>query len=204
MGCDIHFAVEHKRKFDWEVVPHITYDERNYEAFGILAGVRGDGFPPISPPKGEPHDLSEELRDDDVRGSDHSVTWLSVDEIVAYDWAQTATLSGIVTPATYAAWRRRQEWDGPLNNYPKSYSQGVSGPKVRIVSNEEMDAYVEENKDALENDSTFFTNSHLYTKVEWDVMASVAAGPFYNVVIPQMVRVQRKGGQVRAVFGFDN
>ena len=204
MGCDIHFAVEHKRKFGWEVVPHITYSERNYEAFGILAGVRGDEFPPISPPKGEPNDLSEELRNDGVRGSDHSVTWLSLDEIVAYDWAQTATLSGIVTPATYVAWRRRQEWGGALNNYPKSYSQGVYGPKVRIVSNVEMDAYVEENKDALENDSTFFTNSHLYTKVEWDVMASVAAGPFYNVVIPQMVRVQRKGGQVRAVFGFDS
>jgi len=56
---------EKRRRFEW-------YGDRNYNAFAILADVRngygfagcdtGDGFVPISTPKGFPDDMCEEVR----------------------------------------------------------------------------------------------------------------------------------------------
>jgi len=73
-------------------------DHRSYFIFSILAGVR-DHFsrawnpddrpiPPISEPKGLPSDATPEyaaaVEDEGPGGHTHS--WLTVEEIIAYDW----------------------------------------------------------------------------------------------------------------------
>jgi hypothetical protein len=67
------------------------YDDRNYELFSVLANVRnGYQIAPISEPRDYPdnmHQVSKWLLDgyDFV---DHSPTWLSLEEVLAYDWSQ--------------------------------------------------------------------------------------------------------------------
>lgn len=67
------------------------FDDRNYELFSVLANVRnGYDIQPISNPRGYPmdmHDVTGWLLDgwDFV---DHSPTWLSLEEVLAYDWSQ--------------------------------------------------------------------------------------------------------------------
>lgn len=79
------------------------YSDRLYVVFAALAGVRNyaasprvDGqaqpLAPIAEPRGLPADMSAETRDlieDDMDG--HSDTWLTLDEVLAYDWDQPIT-----------------------------------------------------------------------------------------------------------------
>ena len=68
------------------------YADRNYEVFSVLANVRnGWGIKPIDEARGYPEDMhavSKWLLDgyDYV---DHSPSWLSLDEVLAYDWNGT-------------------------------------------------------------------------------------------------------------------
>ena len=60
------------------------YDGRNYELFGILAGVRSNGFDPIDYPRDLPDDVSEEIRDEHMDwGSDaHSASYYYLSELL--------------------------------------------------------------------------------------------------------------------------
>lgn len=75
------------------------YDNRNYELFSVLADVRnGYDINPIAEAKGYPEDMhavSKWLLDgwDYVH---HSPTWLSLDEILAYDWKGTKSPSYVI------------------------------------------------------------------------------------------------------------
>lgn len=56
MGCDIHGWVEAKIGKKWVAIAELADDGRNYERFGLLAGVRGaTGVIP----KGIPKDVSD-------------------------------------------------------------------------------------------------------------------------------------------------
>lgn len=82
MGCDIHMHVECKHDGVWKRHNVEIYKGRNYELFGILAGVRGNSTP-ISYPKGLPVDVSYEvMQGHDLWGwGNHSASWLTFDEI---------------------------------------------------------------------------------------------------------------------------
>ena len=104
MGCDIHMRVEYKYKGDsewksgehycknkdgsYEVVP--IYDERSYNLFSILAGVRNNSLEPIIPimewRKGFPSDACEETVTEYLSwdGDSHSTTWYSMSELEQY------------------------------------------------------------------------------------------------------------------------
>ncbi len=58
MGCDIHGWVEVRDGGKWVAVREIKDQERNYQRFAALAGVRGEG----PPAKGMPHDISDTVR----------------------------------------------------------------------------------------------------------------------------------------------
>lgn len=64
------------------------YKTRDYQLFGILAGVRGGHFPSISPPKGIPSDLSYQTMGDVLRWGTggHSHSYLTLEELEAYSW----------------------------------------------------------------------------------------------------------------------
>ena len=68
MGCDIHSLAQVRKNGKWvTVLQTVAGDHRNYDTFAVLADVRngygfagcdtGDGFEPISEPKGFPSDF---------------------------------------------------------------------------------------------------------------------------------------------------
>jgi len=92
MGCDIHGFLEYRYANDkswWDMctIP----DDRNYDLFGILAGVRNYvNATPISKPKGIPEDASYRVKDGikDWGVDGHSHSWLTWKEIKEYNWAE--------------------------------------------------------------------------------------------------------------------
>ena len=67
------------------------WDDRHYELFSVLANVRnGYNIEPISTPRGYPmdmHDVSQWLLDG-FDYAEHSRTWLSLEEVLAYNWSK--------------------------------------------------------------------------------------------------------------------
>jgi hypothetical protein len=98
MGADIHSFVESQDdKGVWRVVPwpHGEWPDegpfgvRNYGVFGWLADVRNySAVPVIAPLRGLPEDVTSGVRADRDRmdGDAHSASWLSVDELLAFDY----------------------------------------------------------------------------------------------------------------------
>jgi hypothetical protein len=76
MGCDIHGWVEKKKDQNngWVAVCKLKNDDRNYDRFAKLAGVRGDG----PEPNGIPQDVAEttKLDIDSWDADGHSHTYL--------------------------------------------------------------------------------------------------------------------------------
>lgn len=68
------------------------WTDRNYLLFAILANVRNRyNIQPISLPKGLPYDVSPELKkqSDEENGDAHTRSWLTLKELLEYDWQQT-------------------------------------------------------------------------------------------------------------------
>lgn len=115
MGTDIHVYIEQKKfknenstMFKWISVDEWIYDtfseemevpfskrywkDRNYLLFAILANVRNRyNVQPISAPKGLPDDVSPEVKNqsDEENGDAHTRSWLTLKELIEYDWQQT-------------------------------------------------------------------------------------------------------------------
>jgi hypothetical protein len=127
MGCDIHIALEKlNNKGQWVDINAYKINEyydpddewekeeyrridcyrgRNYELFSALCGVRSNGEPKISEPRGLPHDCSSKIKSDYASwGVDaHSANWNTFDELVYYN-EQNPNIkrSGMVSPEVYA------------------------------------------------------------------------------------------------------
>lgn len=94
MGCDIHCYLERKDGDRWELVDAVKID-RDYNLFGILAGVRNQGgWNPIASQRGLPDDASEELKAIEFSStnpndplSTHSHSWLTIAELIEYPWS---------------------------------------------------------------------------------------------------------------------
>jgi hypothetical protein len=101
LGCDIHMFIEKRvdNQFPWEADEHhvievedvvddveytttkeISADGRDYNLFGILAGVRGDGC--LYDIRGLPNNVSDVIMQasDSIGVDGHSHSYLSVDE----------------------------------------------------------------------------------------------------------------------------
>lgn len=178
------------------------YADRNYEAFAILAGVRNRfGIEPIAEPRGLPADMSDAVRaldseegcENDICLGDHSQSWLTVEEILAYDADQAVTISGFVTPPEFEKWR--------ADGRPDGYCQGVGGGGVEIVTNEQM-AKLIDSGDINPAGGVALRTSY-YTKVEWQRSYHEAAGSFFSRVLPALVALGPPD-KTRIVFGFDS
>ena len=120
MGCDIHIKIEKRVDNTWVDVPWTSsdkreyspkhdptgklelsdyFDGRNYNLFGILADVRqgtwGDNIPPIAEPRGIPEDSpwfnESESSDFDTWFGDHSFSFVTLKELLDYDWDASYT-----------------------------------------------------------------------------------------------------------------
>lgn len=102
MGCDIHILCEIKYPGEpwklWLKRPYISYDSykdpynyandeidcisgRNYEFFGILAGVRSMFHKPIADGRGVPKDATKETLEWLDENEYHSITWCNIREM---------------------------------------------------------------------------------------------------------------------------
>ena len=155
MGTDIHIFAETFADEKWHLADVDLPEYRNYWAFAVLADVRngygfagfdkGDPITPISQPRGLPDDLSQGLRappDPDEEDfsregiwlGNHSFSWVTLGELLAYDLDAPMTLRGMVpaesarrfretgeAPRSYVAWTQqpgfeRIEWQEPIRN----------------------------------------------------------------------------------------
>jgi hypothetical protein len=223
----------------------ILADVRN--GYGFAGVDTGDGFVPIAEPRGLPDDLGpeiqsalnleEEMRDDDDYDSywdnpqridlgEHSFSWLTVEEILAYDWTRTTTKRGWVDPWNFELWRR----DGK----PQGWSGGIEGVGIEHISNAAMSRMLDsgeiewvddENTDwfhgrryttplqrsmadwSLPEGSTGATIAapqvQHYTQVEWEVPYTDQAAYFLKVLQRDIVPLGDPD-KVRLVFGFDS
>ena len=181
------------------------YDGRNYDLFGILADVRngrgfagcntGDGFIPISEPKGLPDDLSETIRNEaDEWGCDgHSRTYFSLKELLDYDWNQFTTKRGWVGENEFKLFLEKGRPDG--------WSGDVGGSCVAHITNNEM-------KDIVNGITRKEEDKSYYTQIEWKTFYYESASCFYTDTIPQLKKIAEDNGitedDVRIVFWFDN
>lgn len=239
MGTDIHLYVERREGAKWvscdvwetdkyepgiKTVPYGKhfYDDRNYDLFAILANVRngsgfagvdtGDGFVPLSEPRGLPEDMSPELTAEATRSMEHTPSWVTLKELMDYDWTRTTLKRGVVNAAEYAKWAA---WRRGQNLGPESYCGGVSGRDVRHVSEEEMATIVRDaEKAARSGAGANLCNSdvweavgaplkNLYCRVSWTTPYYRAANEFLSECVPRLWRLG-KPEDVRLVFWFDS
>ncbi len=178
------------------------YDGRNYSTFSILANVRngrgfagiktGDGFNFISEPKGIPEDACPEYKQEcEAYGSDgHSHSFLTVAEIMAFDWTQTSTIEGELDGETFEKWER---WGRNQGENPATWCGSTSGPRIKHVSEDEMRQLIKAGAD--------LTNT--YTRCRWEQKYYQCAKAFLSETMPKLWRLG-KPEDVRAVFFFDN
>lgn len=106
MGCDIHMYVEYRFDGKWVCGDYFSkspyyngvdpyepkyslvdiYDYRDYDLFGVLAGVRNREVPCISEPRGLPNDCNDFIKKEyEVWWCDaHSCSWLTLQEIIDF------------------------------------------------------------------------------------------------------------------------
>lgn len=200
-----------------EVYKDWAWDGRNYDLFAILANVRngygfagvktGSGFIPILQAlgiltydddtyirRGIPINVSEFVQTAFYEwGEDgHTPTWLTIQELVDYPlWTTGLTVkTGWVNQAEYETFLK--------NGKPNGWSGGVSGGRVRHISNEEMSRLIE-GKTMKEADASY------YTQVEWVESYADRVGDFYTETIPALKALAGDDlTSVRIVFWFDN
>lgn len=211
MGCDIHLCVEKRVDGEWVAVKreHEWYKEktvdwlwhgRNYSLFAILADVRngygvagvdtGEGYIPISQPRGLPFGTSDEVRGEaqDWGYDGHSHSWLTLRELQEYDWQRVTKRVGWVNDKEYAHFRE--------HGRPREWSGGVSGRSVMHLTNEMMDALLDGH--IIKRDDLYY-----YTLVEWEETYRESVKHALDEIMPKLVKLGDPD-DVRIVFWFDN
>lgn len=249
MGCDIHFFVERRDTTinrwvsadSWEMeddgrtqyVPYQKeyYNDRNYNLFAILADVRngrgfagddmGDGFVPVSMPKGLPGNVSANVEACAKRwnGDGHSHSWLTIRELMEYDWTQTSTLRGWVSGPEFLEWSNWRRGDGAG---PKCYCGSVDGPNIEHVPVEEMERRIASIRETISaeqglnarqiyarvKDRVSATLGLVYCQAQWQSPYYREAGAFLSETMPRLWKLMLDGTgkpeDVRIVFWFDN
>jgi hypothetical protein len=221
MGCDIHVYVEKRVDGQWRAAdkysdedgigPDVSYDDRvyvgrNYRLFSVLAGVRKhDMLPVIAEPRDLPEDVSPEVRAaSDSWGVDgHSHSWLTLRELLDFDWTQECTFSTTVTGQEFARWSR---YDRGQKNEPDWSFGSRGGPGIVTVPMAEMDARLA----ALTPQARWADHpewERLNVPITWEQPVARSVGSFLSETVFRLV--QLAGGvahadDLRIVFWFDN
>lgn len=120
------------------------WHDRNYVTFAVLSGtVRNAGNIRgiVAEPRGLPADTCATTA---VQDFDHSATWLTLDEVLAFDWQATFVSHGVIPltkrtgpwqeDADYQSWR-----DEKPRGCPKSWSGAVAGGGTYTVTMADAD-----------------------------------------------------------------
>jgi hypothetical protein len=97
MGCDIHAYSETKTKYGWWELHGKPNDDRNYNFFGIIAGVRRDDNT-IFEPRGIPKGLSSDVEAlyEHWKPDAHSESYLTLADLKSIDQNQMIKISGLM------------------------------------------------------------------------------------------------------------
>ena len=204
-----------KGEWDCEISDRKTFDpysDRNYDLFAMLADVRNDGdINPISEPKGYPEDMCDELKSDvglherdwqsweeygrrPHLSDEHSSSYLTLKELLEYDWTQEHCSEGYVSQEEYASSIYRGE-------HPSSWCGGVSGKGIVHVSEEDMKKIIEGTY-PIKPDEKYYAFCTFPPRTYAE-----KAGEFYDLTIPTLKTLIPEGGteeDVRLVFDFDS
>ena len=236
MGCDIHLRVQHRAGVVWfysekqvpdkyregQTTHERWYDGRNYRLFAMLADVRngvgfagvdtGNRFNPIAEQRGLPEGIDAYIgkTNDDYEFwfGDHSFSWLTLTELLEYDWYQQTKCRGWVNGPQFEKWDRMR----PYQPEPDEHCGGVSGGTVEHISEQEMRRRINEIKGMVKSWTEAEARikqlyGSTYCQIEWPVFYSEAAGSFYTQTMPRMMNLAKTVGgpeNVRIVFGFDS
>jgi len=200
----------------------VTYDDsfyngRNYSLFAILADVRNEGtaydpndavdaeFNVIVPPRGIPKDACSSVKAEavvwDWDGHNHS--WLTLAELLAFDWTQKNQCAGIIYSASaYWCWQLYKKQRGER---PDSYCMGTSKKTVTEAGVFPLiNAWVKATPFREPKFSAAMDEAFPYSvKVEWEATYYQCCTHFLGTVIPRLLRLG-KPDDVRIVFWFDN
>lgn len=176
-----------------EVYEDWAYDGRNYVLFGVLAGVRNEEVTPIAEPKGLPEDMSYVVREaaDQWHGDGHSRSYLTLQELKAYNWEDRFPRTGTLSEASYRSFLE--------DNNPYPFSGGVYGQNVVHLSAGDM------NKLLLGEYPRDNSKSY-YTEITWHETVKDTCGSFYSESLSKLEKLSTSDdySDVRLVFWFDN
>jgi hypothetical protein len=181
------------------------YRDRNYTAFGILAGVRSHSVEPILEPRGLPSDVCDSIRAQ-AWGSDwHSHSYYTVEDLLAFDWHEEHQHEGYVDISRYLEFKKGEL---PWMYYTE---EDVGTGKFRVVSIEELEAGLASGEFTLPKDKWRhrFNDSKLeyllnpYVKIKWTESYKYKIGKGYWGLI-ESLKLLGEPENVRMVFWFDN
>lgn len=148
----------------------------------------------VSDKRGLPEDISKEAwsacHNDDCPGS-----WVTLQEILDFDWDQPGKIRAWVDFSHYEEWIRKRE----LCRWPSQWSYLVGG--VTLVTREEMDNIIKENigekrgeeyEQALGKAKEKYED--YYCQIEWEPSHKEAASLLWNVFMPKMLSLGKKYG----------
>jgi hypothetical protein len=222
MGTDIHIQFEVFQDNQWKYLGkkepnkyhtepddgesefsyenELFYENRNYDAFAILANVRngrgfagvktGDGFNIISEPKGFPTDMSPEVADWAER-VEHTPSWLTLKELIDFNWNQTTRHEGWMKLDIYKNWDKTKS--------PDDYCGGVSGRNIEHILMIEADQL-------LKDPSKIDPKKEYYVNISFNESYIESFGSYYTELIPKMKEVAPNNdpSKIRMVFYFDS
>ena len=198
MGCDIHLYVEKRVNKKWVYASakdhgcntqfgeqygyDYWYDGRNYSLFSILANVRngygfagcvtGEGFMPISEPRGLPKDVCLKIKKESAEwgGDGHSHSWLTLKELQDYDWRGHITIhQGMVGEEGFKEYLE--------NGSPSHWAGGMMGDGVKTVSNNQM-------RDIISGVTPRVPGERYITSIKWPESYYSCTPDFVDRVIP--------------------
>ena len=190
MGCDIHVSVDVLNADGyWESKAPPTrewggtswFPYRNYPFFAVLAGVRNSyGLKPIDDPRGFPSDKRQLWGEEYA----HSESWVTLDELLSYNWDSKVKLTAWVSGKTFSRWG---------GGRPEGFYGEISGKTVKRLSKKSMKQRIASGQ-PLE---------HCYTKLSWKETIRELVGVGVFDFIHELEELGEPEN-VRLVFWFDN
>lgn len=231
MGTDIHMVAERFDGARWRLVGEAgktrhgrlrmpePYDGRNYDLFAILADVRngrgvagiktGSGFEIMAEPRGVPVDCSPEFRQWAEDWSGHTPSWVTLAEILAFDWTRLTTRRGCVGVLNMPY---------ELGDKPHSWCGAHMGRDIQERTYAEMAAIRDQVRKMprmweyreipWECPAGWSPELHALAKnsicyVEWQETYASCCEDFWSTTVPALLRMGPPG-HVRICFFFDS
>lgn len=183
-----------------EMFPNLTdrvCDERNvilYELFGWISNKldKYTEIKPISELRGLPDDVSEDIASNDYFRFGGFTSYLTLNEILSYNWEATISRVGRIPEKTYVKWKK----DGVT---PARWDRHITGEDKKVITSFVMNGILE---GSIQRDE----GVKYYVIVEYEPKSYKEYCNFFcNTSLPLLLQLVPKGGSyedVRVVYTF--